>query len=127
MKKLVFVLFLFVGQSLSLPMYASRGADLQVAFRVNPDKSVHTGNIARSLSPQPVEAFISNDQLSIRLLNFTANVTVTLTNTLTGEVVSSNFFEMTEGTVIPLDSEGSGEYQLEVTSPEWSFLGDFSL
>lgn len=126
MKKLLFVLILVVGQSLSLPMNALQGANARISL-FNEDKSRNEGNIARSPIQLPVEAFISDNQLTVNFLNLTTNVTITLTNVLTGEVVSSNFFAMTEGVVIDLSSEDPGAYQLSLTTSEWSFWGDFSL
>lgn len=125
MKKLLFVLILVAGQSLSLPMNALQGANARISF-FNRDKWEDEG-VARSLAQLPVEAFIDGNELTINFLNLTTNVTITLTNVLTGEVVSSTFFATTEGAVIDLSSEDPGGYQLDLTSAEWSFWGDFSL
>lgn len=126
MKKLLFVFAVCMGQSLVLPVYALPGVN-EFVFKRDPPGKDCEGALPRYYSTQPIAVSICDDQLTIDFLNLATDVTITLTNTLTGEVVSCDFFETTEGTVIDLSSEESGEYQLTLISSEGVLQADFDL
>lgn len=128
MKKLLFVFVFCVSQSLVLSIYALPGVNEFTTIKGDPPgRGESAGNMPRYYSTQPIAVSICDDQLTIDFLNLATDVTITLTNTLTGEVVSCDFFETTEGTVIDLSSEESGEYQLTLISSEGVLQADFDL
>lgn len=83
--------------------------------------------IPRSAVIHPLQVFISGTQLTVDFFEPISNVTITVVNVLTNEVVFGEVYNMPGAAVIDLSNEGVGEYQVKFALPSSSLWGDFSI
>lgn len=125
MKTLLIYLIIFVGgytsslaqntstQKQQVPLYKGNKGAIPVrprAFIIN-----------------PAQAFTFVNELSIIFLEPANSATILVTNVLTNEIVYQESYQEVDNIVIDLSGLSIGEYQVEISSQEWTLFGDFIL
>lgn len=83
--------------------------------------------ITRSIVQTPVYAYIYNKVVTLDFMETYSDVTVTVTNENTGEIVHFETYNAPTTLHIDLNNQSNGSYQIEIDTEESSFEGDFSL
>lgn len=91
------------------------------------DPTPETKPIRRSISLPSVYAYIYNKVVTLDFMETCPDVTVTVTNEDTGEVVYWESFSNPAEVNIDLTSNGSGNHRIDIVTDDSSWEGIFSL
>lgn len=79
-------------------------------------------------TPLPAQAYLTEYLLTIDMYHFVSDITITITDMSTDEIVYEQTFKAdTKTTSIDLSIQETGDYKIELSSANWLLYGDFSL
>lgn len=130
MKTLLLFLLIFIGSTDIYAQSFSNGQEIELQDSKNIKPKDWTGigtPIRRSISFQPIHAYLYNNMISIDFEEIFSAVTVKITNETTGEKVYSGQFVNPASFSVDLNGEDPGDYMIEVIADEISLEGYFFL
>lgn len=130
MKTLLLFLLIFIGSTDIYAQSFSNGQEIELQDSKNIKPKDWTGigtPIRRSISFQPIHAYLYNNMISIDFEEIFSAVTVKITNETTEETVYSEQFVNPASFSVDLNGEDTGDYMIEVIADEISLEGYFFL
>lgn len=131
MKTLLLFLLIFIGSTDIYAQSICNGQEIELQDSKNKKPKDWTGigtPIRRSISFQPIHAYLYNNMISIDFEEVSSSVLISVINEVTGEIIYSMNYNSPNGSIIvDLTTENGGCYLIRVEFNKILLEGNFTL